>query len=125
MSEAMVTGIWNNVRLICGNHPEGEQHEMAIVSGPHSLFYACPKYDALNRTEDEPTCYNRLNLIDYEKMLNHISNEFVKADANDEVVNLSHHKWKDKTREFEVLRHTQDEIVIRFIDRVAILGHKV
>lgn len=122
---AMITGSWNKTTLICGNHPEGEEHQMIIQQGPHSPFYACPKYNIENLKPNEIQCYNRINLNDYEKMLNHIANILVEGEINGEEICLTNHTWKYRGKEFKVLNHDKNGIVIKFIDKLAVKGTKV
>ncbi len=119
---AMIMGIWGNIILVCGNHKEQKQPEMVVEQGPYSLFYACPKHHI---EQGEMPCYNLINLIDYDKMIDHISNELIKADEKGEKPCLLHHKWKRKSQQFEVIEHTPDKLVIEFVDTLAIKGHKV
>lgn len=124
---SMITGFWNEIKLICGNHPSetiDDFPEMVIKSGPYSLFYACPKENSDARAEGEIPCYNRINLIDYDKMINHIMDILVNADSEDKKICLKGHKWKDKTREYEIMHHSNDSIIIKMIDYSAIKGHK-
>lgn len=124
---ALITGIWNDIKVVCGNHEpddNGNYPELVIKSGPHSVFYCCPHGTVGNGSSSLP-CYNRINLIDYEKMLSHLATLILDAEANDESICLANYSWKDKTRYYEVLSHKGDNIVIKMIDTAAIKGHKV
>lgn len=122
---AMITGSWNKTTLICGNHPDGDEHKMIIQQGPHSLFYACPKHNFDKLEKGETPCYNRINLVDYEKMLNHIADILVDAEINGEEICLTNYTWHSKGKEFKVLKHDKDGLVIKFIDKIAAKGTKM
>ena len=114
----LVNGVWAEVSLYCGNH--NEPIEMTIQKGPFSLFYACPKYFSENRAEGEHICANRLNLVDFEKMLDHI-NEILCTEAMDNNnVNLKNHSWKYKGIEIKILVHNTDKICVQCINRPAL-----
>lgn len=124
---SMITGFWNDIKLVCGNHKCEDINDyptMKIKSGPYSLYYSCPKEEIANREDGEIPCFNRINLIDYNKMLDHIMDILVNADAEDKKISLKGHKWKEKTREYEVLYHSDESIVIKMLDHSAIKGHK-
>lgn len=113
---------WNILKLVCGNHGEDHSIALQIQSGPHSLFYACPKYHAENRSAGEHPCFNRLTLKDYEKILSHISDLMM----GDEVLCLDNYKWKTKNGiECKVLSCTAEEIVIEVVNRPALNGQKI
>ena len=59
---------WKYIKPKCGCHGENKI-DMVIQEGPASLFYACPKYHPENREPGERACNNRLNLIEYQKMV--------------------------------------------------------
>lgn len=100
------------MKLVC-IHGHNEPIEMVIKQGPSSLFYACPKYDMDNLIEGEKRCNNRLNLIDYTEMLQHLHNMLVEAELNDEVINLKNVSWTTKRGIFfKVLEHVGDKLVV-------------
>ena len=116
----MVKGLWKTITLVCGCHDE--ETVMGINNGPHSLFYSCPKYYPENRSKDERACANRINLVDYERMLNHISLEISKRIHNNETTDMTNYKWEDKKSyiTYEVISHTADEIKIKMRSRKAL-----
>lgn len=125
---ALITNFWGDITLVCGNHKVDsieDYPEMVIKSGPYSMYYACPKEEYHKCVDGEVPCYNRINLIDYEKMLNHIMDLMVDAEDKNEKPHLANHKWKEKSREYEVLSHVGDKLVIKMVDSIAIKGHKV
>jgi hypothetical protein len=118
--QVTITGTWDSVKLMC-THRHKEPVPMEIKQGPSSLFYACPKYYPQNRDEDERACNNRLNLVDYERMLSHVNGLLRDAELNDEKVNLKSVKWKDaKGTLFEVLSHDGDGLVVSAVNKRAI-----
>lgn len=117
----MVKGLWKTITLICGCHKE--EISMGINNnGPHSLFYSCPKYYPENRDKSERACANRINLVDYERMLDHISLEMSKRLSNNETTDMTNYKWEDKKSHiiFEVISHTPEEMKIKMINRKAL-----
>ena len=46
----MITGLWKNVRLVCGNPAHSTNEIMFLKQTPEDVFYACPKYDPENRS---------------------------------------------------------------------------
>ena len=65
----MITGLWKNVRLVCGNPAHSTNEIMFLKQTPEDVFYACPKYDPENRSPDEKPCMNRISVNEAEKML--------------------------------------------------------
>lgn len=120
---SVIRGSWGDIRLFCGNgnpHPS-RRVEMELRQGPHSLFYACPCYHEEDRQEGEYPCFNRINLVDFEKMLTAINNLIVNGDAMGEVVNLTNYRWKNrKGMEFLITRHDGDEIDVEMVNRPAL-----
>jgi hypothetical protein len=84
---------------------------MEIQNGPHSLFYACPKYHPDNREPDERACSNRINLVDYEIMLKHLQDILTDAMMHDRQEDLTNHSWVYKGIEFKVFEYTKDKII--------------
>ena len=116
----LITGTWEDVKLVC-IYRHDEPVEMEIKEGPSSLFYACPKYYAENREEGERACNNRLNLIDYDKMIATIDKKRYEAEMNSEKINLKNYTWKtSKGIEYTVLSHEGDKLVIGMINLTAI-----
>lgn len=74
----MIKNLWKHITLTCGNG-HTEEVVMDLKQGPLSLFYACPKYYPENRKEKERACANRLNLVDFEKMLDHMTEKIEKG----------------------------------------------
>jgi len=112
MGLVSITGSWDDIALMCTYRHE-KPVRMQIKEGPLSLFYACPKYQAENRSEGEPACNNRLNLNDFEKMLAHLNDMRRDAELRNEKLSLKNYRWKDrKGTEFTVLSHEKDKITV-------------
>lgn len=108
----MIKGIWTMIEPYCGNGHE-EDVKLDITEGPFSLFYSCPKYHEANRDEGERACANRINLIDYEKMINYITNLILEGSSSGTFVNLKNYKWKKNGIEYEIFEHTDSKIKIK------------
>ena len=117
----MIQNLWQNIVLYCGNHEkENELVKMTIQNGPSSLFYACPKYYPDNREVGEKACPNRINFVDFEKFVNHLSDIIEDANKNFETVGLTGHKWTYKTITFEVFSYKEDKIKVKMINKKAL-----
>ena len=116
----MITNFWQKAIVICGNEKHTEEVPLEIQAGPSSLFYACPKYHEENRTKDERACPNRINLIEYENMLNHLSDAIFDAELNGRKINLTNLTWNNgKGIEFTVLEHKDDYIKVKALNKKA------
>lgn len=116
---SVLKGSWKYVKIVCGNHGSRNDIDMVIQQGPHSLFYACPKYYTDNRNKDEVPCMNRINLIDYEKMLSYLADVMVQAERNGEVCNLKNYKWERNGIQYHVLEHTDEKLVVKMFNKKA------
>lgn len=102
---------WNRIIPVCGNHSEEECIEMTVnEKGQFSLFYSCPKYYPENREVGEKACNNRINLIDYEIMVNTLMEKIAKAKLEGNVLDLTNFKWSRKGTDFRVIKHENDKI---------------
>lgn len=98
-----IDGAWQNIIPICGNH-NGEMVQMTINQGPHSMFYSCPKYYPENRTSGERACNNRINLIDYQAMVDHLMDKIAAEEHANNSIDLTNYSWKKKGTIFRVLK---------------------
>ena len=105
---------WKNIVPICGNHKE--RVEMVINNGPHSMFYSCPKYYPENRTKEERACNNRINLIEYQKMVDKLMGMIAEAEVNGETVDLTNFSWSSKGTEYKVLEHDGDKLYVQILN---------
>lgn len=115
----IIKGLWETTTLICGNHPN-EEVEMTIRSGPTSLFYACPKYDADKRVQGEAPCFNRIALKEFEGMLDDLFALLTDDNGTSTVLNLKNHTWTRKGIEYKVLQHTDKQIKVQVMNRRSI-----
>lgn len=119
----MIKGLWDKIKLVCGNHPDSDNMVMEIRKGAFSPFYACPKYTQ-NIYNGGDYCLNRITLVDYEKMISHIAEEVNDMIENDEVPNLQNLKWTRNGVEFKILVYTNNEIVVSVLNKTALKGLK-
>lgn len=111
---------WNCITLICGNHGEDYSNIMELKQGPHSLFYSCPKYHSIYSTKEqtEKSCNNRLTLVDYEQMLDLLTE---KAKGNfGESVNLTGYTWTKKGVKYKVIEHKEGHFKVAMLNIKAI-----
>lgn len=120
--KGLIKGFWETTILVCGNHP-GEEIEMTIKSGPSSLFYACPKYDADKRTSAESPCFNRISLKEFEGMLDDIFEQLTGDESGCTVLNLTNHAWTRKGIEYKIIQHTDKQIKIQVLNRRVLYQH--
>lgn len=113
----MVTDSWKNIKLICGNHKEDYSNEMQLHEGRAgmSVFYTCPCYNA---DEKGHKCNNRLNIVDYEGMLDKIMDEYISDDGME--TDLTGLKWSRKGVDYHVLSHEQGHFVVVVKNKKAI-----
>lgn len=102
---------WKYIKPKCGCHGENKI-DMVIQEGPASLFYACPKYHPENREPGERACNNRLNLIEYQKMVEKLTGMIAEADCEGGTVDLTNFHWSAKGVEYNVLEHKGDHITV-------------
>lgn len=119
----MVKNIWSKIKLVCGNHGEDTSIEMIPHDGAEGLdlFYSCPKYYPDNRPADERPCGNRINLVEYQAAVEHISDVLEENESMGGSVDLRGHKWTNKKGiQFEVIAHKRDKIVVKCLNTRAL-----
>lgn len=115
----MVKNMWKQIVLVCGCHEE--EVIMNIIQGPSSLFYACPKYYPENRENGERACANRINLVDYEKMVDYLSDKIEESLLEGNKEDLTNLNWVYKgVIEFKVLEHKNGMIKVRMKNKKAL-----
>lgn len=110
---------WQNICPICGNH-NGEMVEMTINQGPLSTFYSCPKYYPQNRDENERACANRINLNDYQAMVEKLYDMIADTEFNGGRIDLTNYTWKSKGCQFRVLEHKNGKIKVEILNKKAL-----
>ena len=116
----MIKNFWKKIILVCGNHSD-EEITMDIINGPMSLFYACPKYYPENRKPGERACANRINLVDFEKMVEHLSELYEENFVEGNLINLTGYRWVyKKVIQYEVIEHNQDHIKVKMLNKKAL-----
>lgn len=119
-----IAGSWENVHLYCDCHPN-EEIEMNLQQGPHSLFYACPRYYPFNRKEGEIACYNRLNLVDCEKMLSKLAEVLMENDENGIKMDLANYTWTAKGITYKVIEYSDRRIAVKVLNKPALHGTRL
>ncbi len=114
----MIKNFWKKIILVCGCHEE--EIPMQIIDGPSSLFYACPKYYPQNREHGEKACANRINLIDYEKMVDYLSERYEETLLSGGKENLKNVSWTYKSISFKVIEHTEEYIKVKMVNKKAL-----
>lgn len=106
--------------VACGNHKGDQSHPMKLQQGPHSLFFSCPEYKSIYGDDHEGrSCNNRLTLVDYEKLLDYLTERTYAGDGLQET-NLTGLKFTLKGVDYEVLEHTKDKYRVLMLNRKAI-----
>lgn len=116
----MIKNFWKNITVICGNHGENTSIKMDLKQGPSSLFYSCPKYYPENRKPGEKACVNRVNLIDFQKIVEMMSEEIEQAESTGNRICLTNRVFKVRYTEVTVLKHSKEHIVIKLLNKQAI-----
>lgn len=113
----MVQNLWKKIILVCGNCHE-EEVLMQMVEGPLSPFYACPKYYPENLKEGERACYNRLNFVDLEKLVDFLSDKIEEALMHGQKICLTNVVWTYKKKIiFKVIEHTDSHIKVEVLNK--------
>ncbi len=116
----MVLNQWNKIRLICGNHGDDYTNEMEIHDGKIGMtpFYNCPKYISIYAKKGGKSCNNRLSVVDFERMLEYVTDEKFTDDGD--VVSVVGLKWTAKGVDFKVISEDDGYITIVMTNRKAI-----
>jgi len=116
----MILKSWESIKLICGNHGDDLTNEMQIHEGREgmSTFYSCPCFKSIyGDNHDGRSCNNRLNTVDYERMLKELSD---KAYDGVEDVNLTGYKWTKNGVEYKVLKNKRGKFTVSVLNKKAI-----
>lgn len=114
----MIKGLWSIIKVYCcdfDRHKDAVELEI-IENGFNGYFYACPKYHTFNREQKERQCTNRISPVEYENMIDTISNLIEEAENNNEVIDLTGYKWKRKGIQFEIKKYSETEIIVYMLN---------
>lgn len=116
----MITNIWDKLVLVCGNHPGDTEEQMWIHEGVpgKSPFYSCPRYVSVLRREGTKSCNNRFSINEMQQLIKKLE-ELTKDTVSPYSVNLTGYKWTEKGIDYEVLKHSSEEIRISVLNRRA------
>lgn len=111
---------WSKVHILCGNHGEDISHEMIVHDGAvgMSSFYSCPKYISNLKPEEGISCYNRLYVSDFVKMIEIIDNERYTDDG--QIQPVKGFKFSIKRTEFHIIEEKKDELWIKVLNKKAV-----
>lgn len=117
----MIKNLWSYIELYCGNPIHKEPIKLVEKYTPtNTLFFACPKYFAQNREDDEKMCKNSIYTNDYEKAVEEIEKRLVENAKQDIEENLEGLRWTSKNGIcYEVFSHSNDKIKIKMINKRA------
>lgn len=110
----MIKNLWKNVKIYCGRHEE--LVELVPNEKGSTLFYSCPKYYSMNREPNEKACANRISMMDYQMIVEHLGDVISMAEQNQEMINLTGHRWKKKNIRCEVVDHENGEYKVKVIN---------
>ena len=114
----MISGMWKNVVLVCGNDHEIPQ-EMYVRQTDKDAFYACPKYYPENRDPDERPCMNRISVAEMEHMLEVISEKIQQDEEEGGMCFLKNFTFETKVGKYKVLEHNADVLKIQVLNKKA------
>ena len=118
----MITGLWKNVRLICGN-PAHESHEiMELRQTPTDVFYACPKYYPQNREPDEKPCMNRISVGEVEKMLDLLAEKIQEEEADNGSFFAKNYRFETRIGKYKVLQCSDVLLSVKVLNKRARLA---
>ena len=111
----MINNIWRNAVVCCGNPQHGNENiPMQIKQGPHSVFYACPRY--ANKYEGGQACGNRISPETMDIIFKKLSE---KMEENDDI-NLTGYEFGFKTIFVKVVKHLDTQMIIKVFDKKTI-----
>lgn len=110
-----ILGSWGMTTVYCGNH-EGDLKPFELREERKQMIYACPDYD-----DPDCPCHNMLNVNDFQRMLDHLSNIIVESAMSDCNVNMTNYSWKDRNGiKFKILEHKPGSLKISVVNTRAI-----
>ena len=123
MSCSMVN-LWNRITIYCMNHDKPK--EMHIVQNTEKIvspFFGCTQYFPENKADDESPCPNRLNMDDYQglvqKFLEAVSDGQIGTDYTNYEFDYKGVRQKIHVR---CLKYTDDEVRLGILNKT-VFGH--
>ena len=121
----MITGIWKNAVLVCGNPDHDEEQAMIVREmsleeeksrekkhyergEPDKAFYCCPKYNPDARKGDEHACFNRISVAEMEKALKIVCDKIETDEEENGTAFIKNYKFETKNAMYKVLETKGD-----------------
>lgn len=122
----MITGIWKNAVLVCGNPDHDEEQTMIVREmsleeeksrekkhyergEPDKAFYCCPKYNPdARKGSDEHACFNRISVAEMEKALNLVCDKIEADEEENGTAFIKNYKFETKNAMYKVLETKGD-----------------
>lgn len=120
----MITGLWKNVRLVCGNPAHSTNEIMFLKQTPEDVFYACPKYDPENRSPDEKPCMNRISVGEAEKMLDVLAEKIQEEESENGSFFAKNFRFETRIGKYKVLQCTESVLTVKALNRRAQINPK-
>lgn len=114
----MISGMWRNVCLICGNQHE-EQQIMYVRQTEDDAFYACPKYYPENREPDEQPCMNRISVTEMEHVFDALCEKKLSDEEDGGECYLKNYAFQTKVGKYKVLDEKDGSLTIQALNKKA------
>lgn len=114
----MITGMWKNLRIICGNDHD-EPQEMYVRQTEEDAFYCCPKYSPENRDEFERPCMNRISVAEVEKALDMIDKKIQDEEEQAGQAFVKNYKFSTRVCTCKVLEANGLDLTLRMLNKKA------
>lgn len=117
----MITGLWKNVRLVCGNPAHSSHEYMFLRETGEDVFYACPKYNPENRDSSEKPCMNRISIAEAEKMLENLSEKIQQEEENHGAFFANNYRFETRIGKYRVMNHSPEDLIIMALNKRSLL----
>ena len=125
MSDSLMLGIWNKVKIYCMNHKE--PIEMEVVKNTEQIkspFYGCTQAFPEKINPEEGPCPNRLNLDDYQGIVMKFCDAVAEFGPAADLTNYSFEYRGGRQRtKVKCLKYRDDEIILGVLN-CTVLGIK-